>query len=234
MTNPTIFDDYATKYREAVNASIAITGDSVEDFARFRAGLVRDELGADAKLRVLDFGCGTGISTAALVRALPGLRRVVGVDPSADSIAQARESRGGESIEFVDQPGDCIPLADGAVDAVFTSCVFHHIERTDHAHWVREIHRVLAPGGSVFVFEHNPYNPLTLRAVRTCPFDEGVILLEPGYTRSILSAASFAVSGARFYYFFPRFAAALRPAERWMRAIPLGAQYYVRGMKPGR
>ena len=40
-----------------------------------------------------------------------------------------------------------------------------------------ELHRVLAVGGMVIVFEHNPMNPLTVRAVNNCPFDENAVLV---------------------------------------------------------
>ena len=36
---------------------------------------------------------------------------------------------------------------------------------------------MLANGGSFFLFEHNPWNPLTTHAVRNCAFDENAVLI---------------------------------------------------------
>ena len=229
---PAYFDSYASTYTEAVNASIAITGDSVDHFARVKAELVAAELAGAHGLRILDFGCGTGVSTTALAAALPVRQRLSGVDPSAESISIAR-SRGHDGLDYEMLSGDTLPFADASFDVVFTACVFHHIERADHAKWLAEIRRVLAPGGRFFLFEHNPNNPLTRRAVRACPFDEGVTLLTPRYAAGQLRRAGFAVGPPHYYYFFPRALAALRPLEPALAWCGLGAQYYVRADKPG-
>ena len=98
---------------------------------------------------------------------------------------------------------------------------------------MRELRRVLAPGGALFVFEHNPYNPLTVRVVRHVPFDEGVVLLRPHDTIRLMREAGFTTTRASFYFFFPGFLRALRPLEQAMSRIPLGAQYFVAGRNSG-
>jgi SAM-dependent methyltransferase len=49
-----------------------------------------------------------------------------------------------------------LPFATGAFDAAFAFCVYHHIEPGDRVRHLSELARVVRPGGSVFVFEHNP------------------------------------------------------------------------------
>jgi len=220
------FDRYARTYGDAVNASIAITGDSVDEFARIKAELVARALSGAEDLRILDFGCGTGLSTRALSAALPRHRELVGVDPSVESIAVARQH--GDEIRYEAMDGRALPFGDGSFDVVFTACVFHHIDRQEHAHWLAELRRVLVPNGSLFLFEHNPLNPLTRRAVRACPFDDGVVLLSSAYARRIARDAGFSVSRATYYYFFPRVLAPLRATEQALSWCPLGAQYFIR------
>jgi len=224
------FREYAATYSDTVNKSIALSGDSVEDFARIKADLVAEEVGTGVGMTVLDFGCGTGVSSRALARALPALRRLAGVDPSSESLDIARRTTT-EAVDFVHAPQPTLPFHDNSFDVVFSACVFHHIDRAEHAHWVSEIRRVLAPGGRVFVFEHNPANPLTRRAVRACPFDRDVRLLSARYTAELLRNAGFEASQPRFYYFVPRILAILRRFERGLRWCPLGAQYYVSAVK---
>ena len=221
------FDAHAGTYEATVNAAIGASGDSVGDFARTKAELVRRALPATDGLRILDFGCGTGLSTRALSAAMPRRRHLVGVDPSIESIARAKQT-GGDAIGYEVLEGPTLPFDDGSFDVVFTACVFHHIERHAHLRWLAELRRVLASDGSLFLFEHNPLNPLTRRVVRDCPFDEGVVLLSSRYARRIVHTAGFSASRAHYYYFFPRALAALRPVERMLARCALGAQYFVR------
>ncbi len=90
-----------------------------------------------------------------------------------------------------------------------------------------ELRRGLRPGGLVMIYEHNPLNPLTVRAVRTCAFDENAVLIRAATLKERLVEAGFTGATARYRLFFPRALRLLRPLEQWMTWLPLGAQYYV-------
>lgn len=233
MKEPQLFDDYATKYTSTVQDVIGASGESVEYFATLKIDLMRDTLSGAPPATILDFGCGVGVTTRAIAERFPGAR-IAGYDPSSESIAVARGMGGGPDgrIRFSEASGEGLPFEDGSFDAAFTACVFHHIDRAEHVYWASEIRRVLRPGGTLFVFEHNPYNPLTRKVVRECPFDEGVVLLEPRYAKRMLGGAGFAAEDPRFYFFFPHGLRALRPAERLLRRVPIGAQYFVIAKRP--
>lgn len=232
MTDPGGFDHYATTYNRTVQAAITASGESVEYFARLKARLVAERLNGRSPGRILDFGCGIGNTTRSLAREFPRAT-LVGYDQSGDSIAVAQANANDTRIEYRTDQESRLPFADASFDLMFASCVFHHIERTAHASWVEEAARVLAPGGSFFVFEHNPLNPFTLHVVRTCPFDRGVRLLGAGYADRMLREAGFKSTAVRYYFFFPRVLRVLRPTERYLGSIPLGAQYYVHGIRSG-
>ena len=89
----------------------------------------------------------------------------------------------------------------------------------------------LRPGGRLFVFEHNPYNPVTRHLVNTCPFDADAVLLTRAETVSLLKAAGFEPSAAAYCLFFPQMLAVFRPLEAWLGWLPLGGQYFVAGRK---
>src|SRR5262249_23820046 len=107
------------------------------------------------------------------------------------------------------------------------SCVFHHIPQLEHPRLLGEIRRVLARGGLLMIFEHNPLNPLTRRAVNTCAFDENAELIAAGAMRSRMHAAGFVAPKVRYRIFFPRSLRSLRPLEAKLTWLPLGAQYSI-------
>lgn len=230
--NAALFDGYADRYADTVNQSIAASGEDVAYFGARKAQEIGRWLRATrtaAPARVLDFGCGTGLSSAALSDEFGPAAAVTGFDVSPASIETARARHDRPGLRFVSGAGQTLPFADATFDLAMAACVFHHIDRHAHAHRVRELARVLRPGGVLFMFEHNPMNPLTVRAVRACPFDEGVKLLRPWYAVRLLRTAGFAVHRPRFYFFFPSMLARLRPLEPVLDALPLGAQYFVAG-----
>ncbi|MEM0944235.1 MAG: class I SAM-dependent methyltransferase, partial [Pseudomonadota bacterium] len=84
------------------------------------------------------------------------------------------------------------------------------------------------PGGLFFVFEHNPWNPLTVHAVNNCPFDENAVLIPAPVMRGRVREAGWRDVALSYRVFFPGPLAALRPPERGMTWLPIGAQYYTR------
>lgn len=230
MTEEALFDEHARDYDATVQRAIGASGESVQYFAELKVRLMADALASEQPRAILDFGCGIGNATRVLAGQFS--RAVVtGFDVSEESIAVAQRltQPGCGTVRYFAGDGERLPFEDKSFDAAFTSCVFHHIEPANRLRWAREIRRVLAPGAPLFLFEHNPWNPLTVRVVRSIPFDEGVVLLRPGYTTSLLRAAGFTTSPPWFYFFFPNNLRALRPIERWLSRVPIGAQYYVAG-----
>ncbi|KFN51261.1 hypothetical protein P873_03070 [Arenimonas composti TR7-09 = DSM 18010] len=106
-------------------------------------------LGLDSP--VLDFGCGTGGISAALVATG---RKVIGADISPGLLACARDRQLGDDALFFLFDGRGLPLASASVDAVLTYVVLNHL-MDDHElqAMLGEIHRVLRPGGRVVAIE---------------------------------------------------------------------------------
>lgn len=88
---------------------------------------------------VVDFGCGTGVYCASLLKT--GLK-VVGIDVSHSALAEA-EKKPYDQVILVES--DKVPLPSGSVSVLFTTEVLEHIE-DDHAA-VAEFSRLLEPGG---------------------------------------------------------------------------------------
>lgn len=228
------FDRFADEYRSMHEQNIKASGESPEYFAEYKIQDIARELGGQGHpshdgLRVLDFGGGIGNSVPYVRRWLPGARLTC-----ADVSKKSLEIAGGRfpgQAEYVPICGDRLPFDDQSFEVIFVSCVFHHIPHEEHVRILAELNRVLRAGGHLFLFEHNPFNPLTVQAVNTCPFDENARLIRPGVMRQRVRTAGFGEARVRFRIFFPHALRGLRPLESRLRWLPLGAQYYVMARK---
>lgn len=116
-------------------------------------------------VQAVEIGCGLGRICRALSRHFD---RVIGVDISAEMVAQARALVSDDGIEFVVNDGDDLaPIADASADLVFSFTVFQHIpDATVVFGYLREAARVLAPGGVVAFQWNNERNAVWWRARR--------------------------------------------------------------------
>src|SRR5438445_466329 len=89
--------------------------------------------------------------------------------------------------------------------------------------------RVARPGGLACVFDHNPFNPLTRRAVSNCDFDTDAVLLTMRRTAAAFSRAGATIEDRRYYLFTPFEGRPVACGERLLRRVPLGGQYVVAG-----
>lgn len=227
------FDRFADEYHAQLAAGLAFSGEGPEYFSEYKIADVRRELALRGErredLQVLDFGAGIGASVPWTRRYFPRARLTC-LDPSRRSLDVA-EQRFGDVARYVHFDGHHIPFGDGAFDVAFAMCVFHHIDADEHVPLMRELRRVLRPGGMLFIFEHNPFNPLTVRIVNNCPFDENAVLIRGSALRRELQQAGFASPDIRYRIFFPGFLRALRPLERALAWLPVGGQYYALATK---
>ena len=167
------FDKHALAYEDQLRENIAITGEDPTFFAEYKIELFSKW--ADPKPRaIVDFGSGIGNS-------IPYFRKhfaeseITCADVSLKSLAHgSRRFPGREQSLVVTQEG--IPASDQSFDAAFSACVFHHIPHEEHGFWLKELFRVVRPGGVMAIFEHNPFNPLTVYAVNT----QGCLVLNGG------------------------------------------------------
>lgn len=102
---------------------------------------------------VLDAGCGTGILTRLAAEAVRPTGGVLGIDPAPDMIRVARinAANAGNTARFKPATIEDLPFEDGSFDVVLASLVLHHLPPDLRQVGVREVRRVLRPGGRLIV-----------------------------------------------------------------------------------
>ena len=223
------FDKFARDYEALFKPWLKIAGGSREFFARARltwlAGLLRNQ--QIAPRRVMDFGCGTGISLPLLADIL-GAEQVIGLDTSEESLAVARSAVGHHSVELA-TPAKYLPQAE--LDLVFCNGVFHHITVAERPAAVDYIYHCLRPGGIFAMWENNPWNPVQSFAMKRSKIDENAIPLPPPESRQLITSMQFGVIRMDYLFFFPGSFRWLHPLEKLLIKVPLGAQYQILARK---
>lgn len=98
--------------------------------------------------RVLDIGCGTG-TLAVLIKQRHPAVDVTGIDPDPLALARASAKAAGLSVRYDRGFGDALPYDAASFDRAFSSMMFHHVPKDDRPKVLREIRRVLRPGGAL-------------------------------------------------------------------------------------
>ena len=228
---PAEFDRYSDSYRDAIERAIAFSGADPDVFTRVKArellGLTARRLGDPRGLSFLDVGCGPGETD----RWLEGhVRDLTGLDVSTEMVEVARKRNPWAVYRPAGPDGD-LPCQTGRFDVCFAICVLHHVAPRQRPPLVAEMARVTRPGGLVAIFEHNPWNPLTRKAVAGCEFDRDAVLVSRRESERLLRGSGLAEVEGSYIVFFTWESPRLQRIERLLGRLPLGAQHVVSGRR---
>lgn len=145
---PTAFDPGADSYDALVGAN-----PGYNEHLRLSAQRMNLPNGGRG-LRLLDAGCGTGLSTAALLAVAPEAE-IVAVDGSAGMLAQARKKNWPGSVSFVHSYIERIAEAGvhGPFDGIFAAYLIRNVNDADAQ--LRAFRELLKPGGTLAVHEYS-------------------------------------------------------------------------------
>jgi len=157
MSTATTTDDVIRKHYREVAEKYGLGSNSTMEDETIRDGELRliaafvAGLGRVSK-RVLDLGCGNGYALEMLHRSHPR-HRYTGVDFSTDLLALARRRDLGKTA-LVQGDVRALPFADASFDAVYSErCLINILDQQGQHQGVREVHRVLRPGGLFLMIE---------------------------------------------------------------------------------
>lgn len=103
-------------------------------------------------LRILDAGCGTGASTAALLAIAPDAR-VTAIDASGAMLARARAKSWPSTVEFRHTPVEKLAGVAGPFDAILAAYLLRNVDDPDAT--LRALRGLLRPGGQLALHEYS-------------------------------------------------------------------------------
>jgi ubiquinone/menaquinone biosynthesis C-methylase UbiE len=117
-------------------------------------GELLDRAGVQPGHDVLEIGCGPGDVLLQLGRRVPAAE-LTGIDPDPAALRKARRkaARRGLTINFTLAYADELPLPDASADRVLSSYMLHHLDEGQQVAALREVRRVLRPGGELHVVD---------------------------------------------------------------------------------
>jgi len=218
------FDLLADEYQLNLTNAIAITGETPGFFSEYKVAdcLKMVKVSNAPADTILDFGSGIGSSIPFFRKYFP-LSTISCAEVSERSIEISKSRFPGNETYL--QVKDTIPIPSNSIDVVFTACVFHHIPKQEHLYWIGELKRILKPGGILFIYEHNPMNPLTVRAVKRSPLDVNAQLIAANEFLQNIRMVKFVRAQVSYKLFFPKQLSRLRFLEPSLEKLCFGAQY---------
>lgn len=114
--------------------------------------------------RILDVGCGTATLAIMLKQQRPDVE-AVGIDGDEDilRIAAKKAAKSGVKLQLDQGLSYEMAYADGDFDKALSSFFFHHLNHEEKGGTLREIHRVLKPGGELHIADWGKPANLLLR-----------------------------------------------------------------------
>jgi len=215
------FDALSSSYDAVLTRDLWISGEKAAYFARYKAERVQKTLGNHFKGRVLDYGCGIG-AVAKSLRSFSGMERaeIYGYDVSQESINVCRNNV--RNVNFLTDLDDSFQ---GFFDVIILSNVFHHVHPEKRDDLLQSVLKLLKENAYLFIFEHNPLNPLTQWVVKTSPIDKNASLVGAWRMKCLLRRNGVVDFCFRFMVFFPSIFRMFRFLEPFLGFLPMGAQY---------
>jgi SAM-dependent methyltransferase len=227
--NKVDFDKFADDYDELLDQQLNFFSEDIDYYARYKVNLVVDDFtehNIEDPLHILEYGCGIGRNLIYFSERYPKAN-LTGYDISQKSISIAQKEF--SNVFFT---SDINELKSEHYDLIFVAGVFHHIVPELRSEVFDHFFQKLKKTGSIFVFEHNAYNPVTRKMVRECPFDQDAILIKSKEMKGLIEDAGFNISYVRYTLFFPpNLTKASQRLDKLFTWLPLGGQYYVKAVK---
>lgn len=214
------FDDYSADYNEIMQKQHKIFGD-ITYYSEYKIKIVKEIIPNKENMKILEYGCGIGRNLRFIKNFYPN-SQIYCSDVSIKSLEVAKKENPFCTILTIDE----LNKYESYFDFIFIAGVYHHIEPVLRTDITIKIHSYLKAGGIVAVFEHNPYNPLTVKMVNTCEFDSDAVLIHKKELNKLFINNGFSLIKSKYTLFVPPKLKKINFIEKYLGWFPLGGQYY--------
>jgi ubiquinone/menaquinone biosynthesis C-methylase UbiE len=175
--------------------------------------------------RVLDVGCGTGYFARLLARTVGNEGFVVGLDASPEMIRYAsQQAARARNCQFQLGTAEALSLPSGEFDVVVSSLFMHHLPLDLQVVALREMWRVLRPGGTLLIAEANVPRDFGWRLLARVHGYDRMAQAVPDLERMIADAGFEQLRGGEAPPWL-RYVRAAKPAESRSSTPPVGHQH---------
>ena len=211
------FDNYADNYKDYITKSLGNIENNLNYFHIKKSEILKKELGYEPK-KILDLGCGVGTMLGLMIDKFS----------SSSFYAYDESKKSMDYIKKIFPKINCLEnlKTNEKFDLIFLSSVVHHVKSTDRDAFFKNIYNLLNPNGVMFIFEHNPYNPITLKMVANCEFDADAELIKKNDLINLCKKNNFEIIKSGYIHFFPSKLGFLFKLESYLKWFFLGAQYF--------
>ncbi len=211
------FDNYVDNYKDYITKSLGNIENNLDYFHIKKSEILKKELGYQPK-KILDLGCGVGTMLGLMIDKFSG----------SSFYAYDESKKSMDYIKKIFPKINCLEnlKTNEKFDLIFLSSVVHHVKSTDRDVFFKNIYNLLSPNGVMFIFEHNPYNPITLKMVANCEFDADAELIKKNDLINLCKKNNFEIIKSGYIHFFPSKLGFLFKLESYLKWFFLGAQYF--------
>ena len=214
---PVDFDDYSSNYKDTILKSFGNIDNNVSYYHSGKAKIAKRELACNPK-KILDFGCGIG-SMLKFLKENFNQSKFYAYDESLKSLEYVK-------LKFPDV--NCINSLNTIekFNLILLSNVIHHVKSAERNSLFQKIYKLLEDDGQLLIYEHNPYNPITLKVVANCEFDVDAELIKKKNLIKLCNENNFKLQKSGYIHFFPSKLKIFFNIERYLKWLFLGAQYF--------
>jgi len=211
------FDEHSSNYVEKILKSFGSIDNNLNYYHLGKVKIAKRELSLNPK-KILDFGCGVG-SMLKFLKEDFRKSKFYAYDESSKSLEQLKKN-------YPDV--NCLSNLDTneRFDLILISNVIHHVKSDQRNFFFEKIYKLLDVSGELLIFEHNPYNPITLKIVANCEFDADAELINKKNLIKLCYKNNFKLQKSGYIHFFPSTFKYFFKFEKYLKWFFLGAQYF--------
>lgn len=215
------FDKYSKNYKQLLKNSFPKLFKNIDYYSEYKVQKLFNLRKKIKTKSILDFGCGIGLSHKFFFKYF-SKTNLWGFDESSSSLEEAKKNS--KNITLI---SELKKIPKNYFDVIFVSNVFHHINEKKHRSTLNKLKSFLKTNGSIYIFEHNKFNPITKIIFSTNILDKNAKMVPFQNFYKLAKNCKMKVIKKKYILFFPALLSFLNIFDKIIEWLPLGTQYLV-------